>query len=170
MGNLYGGPHLGDVLLDAAWGPDKPVDNYQTYLRTLLQRSEKIRGEKDWLKTLQRGGVFDVPAQTDLFRPEKISNRVEILFSPTPVRNKSGYVFVAAPSIRFFNGRDANRPRLCEIPAPLTRVARQTPVLLHPETLAKLNVKQGDVITVRSPWGQVDAPVYQTEGVRPPRG
>jgi anaerobic selenocysteine-containing dehydrogenase/Fe-S-cluster-containing dehydrogenase component len=167
MGNLYGGPHLGDVLLDAAWGSDKPVDNYQTYLKTLLQRSEKIRGEKDWLKTLQRGGIFDVPAQTDLFRPEKVSNRFEILFSPTPERDKSGYMFVAAPSIRFFDGREANRPWLCEIPAPLTRVAWQTTVLLHPETLAKLNVKQGDVINIRSQWGQVDAPVYETEGVLP---
>jgi anaerobic selenocysteine-containing dehydrogenase/Fe-S-cluster-containing dehydrogenase component len=167
MGNLYGGPHLGDILLDVAWGRDKPVENYQTYLKSLLQRSEKIRGEKDWLKILQSGGVFDVPAKTSPYRPEKISNRFEILFSPAPERDKSGHIFLAAPSIRFFDGRDANRPWLCEIPAPLTRVAWHTPVLLHSETLAKIKVKQGDVISIRSRWGQLEAPVYETESVVP---
>lgn len=167
MGNLNGGPHLGDVFLDAAWGPEKPVNDYQTYLMALLQRSEKIRGEKDWLTTLQQGGIFDLTAQVAPSRTEKMSDELQALFSPKPERDKSEYVFVAAPSIRFFDGRGANRPWLCEIPGPLTRVAWHTPVLIHPETLHSLGLKQEDVIKIQSPRGNLEAPVYETEGVRP---
>jgi molybdopterin-containing oxidoreductase family iron-sulfur binding subunit len=166
MRGLNSGPHLGDVLLDAAWGLEKPVKNYQTYLMSLLQRSEKIRGEKDWLKALQAGGIFDAPVQSDPSRAEKTSEGFDILFSPTPKRVKSEFVFIASPSIRFFDGRGANKPWLCEIPAPLTRVAWHTPVMIHPETLAALKVKQGDVINIKSQWGNIEAPVYETEGVR----
>jgi molybdopterin-containing oxidoreductase family iron-sulfur binding subunit len=166
MGGLNNGPHLGDVLLDAAWGSEKPVKNYQTYLMALLQRSEKIRGEKDWLKALQVGGIFDAPVQSDPSHSEKTPDGFDILFSPTPKQVKSGFVFLASPSIRFFDGRGANKPWLCEIPAPLTRVAWHTPVMIHPETLAAMNVKQGDVINIQSQWGNIKAPVYETEGVR----
>ncbi len=166
MGGLNNGPHLGDVLLEAAWGSEKPAKNYQTYLMALLQRSEKIRGEKDWLKALQVGGIFDVPAQPDPSRPEKISDGFDILFSPIPKRDKPGFVFLATPSIRFFDGRGANKPWLCEIPAPLTKVAWHTPVMIHPETLATMKVQQGDVINIQSQWGNIEAPVYETEGVR----
>jgi len=166
MGGLNDGPHLGDVLLNAAWGSEKPVKNYQTYLMALLQRSEKIRGEKDWLKALQVGGIFDVPVQPDPSRPEKTSDGFDILFSPIPKRVKSGFVFLASPSIRFFDGRGANKPWLCEIPAPLTRVAWHTPVMIHPETLIAMKIKQGDVINIQSKWGNIEAPVYETEGVK----
>lgn len=159
-------PHLGDVLLDAAWGSQRPVENYQTYLMTLLQRSEKIRGEKDWLKALQGGGIFYAPDQASPSRPAKIPDGLEILFSPKPKPNESEYVFLAVPSIRFFDGRGANKSWLCEIPAPITRVAWHTPVLLHPETLAKIRVKQGDVITIRSQWGKLEASVYETESAK----
>ena len=166
MGSLNNRPHLGDVLLEAAWGEKKPVKNYQTYLMALLQRSEKIRGEKDWLKALQRGGIFDVPDRLDPSRPKTRPDGFDILFSPAPKRDKSGYVFMAVPSIRFYDGRGANKPWLCEIPAPLTKVAWHTPVMMHPQSLATMNVKQGDVINIQSQWGNIEAPVYETEGVK----
>jgi len=74
---------------------------------------------------------------------------------------------IAAPSIRFFDGRSANRPWLCEVPDPITRVAWQTPVLVNPRTLASEGLKQGDLVQIVSSWGQVEAPVYETMSVAP---
>jgi molybdopterin-containing oxidoreductase family iron-sulfur binding subunit len=76
-------------------------------------------------------------------------------------------VFMASPSIRFFDGRGANRPWLCEAPDPLTRIAWQTPILMHPEMLARKGLRQGDLIQMQSKWGTLEAPVYETPGVRP---
>jgi molybdopterin-containing oxidoreductase family iron-sulfur binding subunit len=48
----------------------------------------------------------------------------------------------------------------------LTKVAWQTPVLVHPKTLAKRDLQQGDLVEIESRWGHLQAPIYQTEGVR----
>jgi len=73
---------------------------------------------------------------------------------------------MAAPSIRFFDGRGANRPWLCEVPDPITKVAWQTVVSAHPETLKEKGLNQGDMILIQSKWGKLEAPVYESEGVR----
>ena len=69
--------------------------------------------------------------------------------------------------MRFFDGREANLPWMCEIPDPLTKVAWQAPVMMHPQTMAQNGLTQGDVVKIRSKWGHLEAPVYQSQGVRP---
>ncbi len=67
---------------------------------------------------------------------------------------------VAAPSIRFFDGRGANRPWLCEVPDPMTRVAWQTPLLVHPDVPKPKGSRAGGLIRIKSGQGEVEAPVY----------
>ena len=78
---------------------------------------------------------------------------------------KAELVLLAVPSIRFFDGRGANKPWLCEVPDTVTQVTWQTPILLHQETLAKHGLKQGDIVQVESRWGRLEAPVYESPGV-----
>jgi molybdopterin-containing oxidoreductase family iron-sulfur binding subunit len=40
-------------------------------------------------------------------------------------------------------------------------------VSIHPQTLRQHGLKQGDVVELKSSWGTMEAPVYETEGVRP---
>ncbi|MBW2202052.1 MAG: 4Fe-4S dicluster domain-containing protein, partial [Deltaproteobacteria bacterium] len=61
----------------------------------------------------------------------------------------------------------ANRPWLCEVPDPLTKVAWQTPVLMHPQTMKTKGLAQADIIEIRTGNGQLEAPVYEYEGVHP---
>ncbi|HVZ48139.1 MAG TPA: molybdopterin-dependent oxidoreductase, partial [Gemmatimonadaceae bacterium] len=46
------------------------------------------------------------------------------------------------------DGRGANKPWLQELPDPVTKIAWQTVIELHPETARKLSIEQGDHATV----------------------
>ena len=70
---------------------------------------------------------------------------------------------MATPSIRFFDGRGANKPWLCEIPDPLSRIAWQTPALMHPKTAVKYDLSQEDIVGIQSEFGGLEAPLYLTE-------
>jgi len=164
MGSLAGSPNLGDVLLRASLGPKRPYENFQAYIFARLGSEGAVNGKRDWLQALQNGGIFtrrhppvEVTPSADFDSPFK--------GSITP--KKTDLVLLAAPSIRFFDGRGANRPWLCEVPDTLTQVAWQTPVLMHAETLAKRGLRQGDIVSIESRWGGLEAPVYETVGVHP---
>ncbi|HSU15573.1 molybdopterin dinucleotide binding domain-containing protein [Longimicrobium sp.] len=76
------------------------------------------------------------------------------------------YVLVVYPSYRFFDGRNANRPWLLELPDPVTKVPWDMWVEVHPNTAKKLGVVQGDVLEVKSPHGAIQLPAYIWPGVR----
>jgi molybdopterin-containing oxidoreductase family iron-sulfur binding subunit len=166
MGSLTGAPNIGDVLLRASFGPQRPVKNFQAYLFAQLTLKDVIRGTRDWLQTLQQGGFFQA-IQQDRRLPVTLSNTFQSTITTPPTPKENHLVFFAVPSIRFFDGRGANRPWLCEVPDTLTQVAWQTPVLMHPETLAARGLKQGDIVQIESRWGQLQMPVYETVGVHP---
>ena len=175
MGSLNAAPGLGDVLIEAAFGDKRPAPNYTQYLRADLVRERRIDPGDGWMRAIMQGGRFDpsqtrahTGAQTGASPAKKaLAEDVQEALASLEVPEPSGLALIACPSIRFFDGRGANRPWLCEIPDPLTRIAWQTPVLMHPDTLSKRAIKQGDVLEVRSRWGAVKGPAYATAGVRP---
>jgi anaerobic selenocysteine-containing dehydrogenase/Fe-S-cluster-containing dehydrogenase component len=164
MGSLSGWPNLGDLLLRVGLGRQRPYKNYQAYLYGQFSLTGTIQDKKDWLQALQNGGVFDPESRKG--RPGlSLSSAFRSVFT-APVRSKKAeLVLLTIPSIRFFDGRGANKPWLCEVPDTVTQVAWQTPILLHHETLAKKGLKQGDIVQVESRWGQLEAPVYESPGV-----
>jgi anaerobic selenocysteine-containing dehydrogenase len=71
------------------------------------------------------------------------------------------------PSIALFDGRGANKSWLQETPDPMTTVAWQTWVELHPETAHGLELADEDVVRVISRAGEVQAIVYVYPGIEP---
>jgi len=165
MGRLTNAPDIGDVFLETAFGYDLTKDNYQTYLFKHFFRKGEIQNRQDWLHMLQQGGMFHRTqrAQASLTVPNTVTDALQSLEKPPD----KDLTFMAAPSIRFFDGRSANLPWLCEIPDPLTKIAWQTPVLMHPATMTENGLDQGEIVKIRSEWGSLEAPVYETEGVFP---
>ncbi len=167
MGSLTGAPALGDVFIRTAFGDDAPAPNYMKYLYDDLLEKKHIHHGRGWIKALRQGGIFtsspSMGASPKGISEGSVLKTLESL-SDSPV---SGLTLIACPSIRFFDGRGANRPWLCEVPDPLTRVAWQTPVLMHPKVLAKKGLVQGDILEIRSKWGTLKAPAYTTVGVIP---
>ena len=167
MGRLTRSPQIGDVILNAAFGNEKPADNYKAFLFSRLVSDRKIANENEWVQLLQVGGASDSSTKAG---PPKLKLRHEgitdILSKPVEPSG-SDLLFTAMPSIRFFDGRGSNRSWLCEIPDPLTRVAWQSPVVMHPDTAKKENIGQGGIIRIESQWGSLEAPVYVNEFVTP---
>ncbi len=167
MGSLNKAPHLGDVLLHAGFEKNRPAKNYKQYLVSQLASTNGVVDETRWVQLLQRGGKFSFDLKVNRgshkFKPEKLAPVLGRGTTPLP----SSPVFIAAPSIRFFDGRDANKPWLCEIPDPLSRVAWQTPLLVHPRTAGQKGICQGDIVRIRSEAGSLEAPVYVSKLTAP---
>ena len=164
MGSLTGSPNLGDLLLRVGLGRQRPYKNYQAYLYAQFSLDGTIQDKKDWLQALENGGIFD-PGNRKGRPGLSLSSTFGSAFSTPSMSKKAELVLLAVPSIRFFDGRGANKPWLCEVPDTVTQVTWQTPILLHQETLAKHGLKQGDIVQVESRWGRLEAPVYESPGV-----
>ena len=167
MGRLTEAPSIGDVFLNMVSENTESSKNFKTHLISRVLSDQTIRDEKTWVQAISNGGIFF--SETDTRTPQVKIHSKKIESGITSVKNNAsaGLVFVAAPSIRFFDGRSANLPWLCEVPDPITKIAWQTPVLMNPKTRRDQGLKQGDVVKIQSKWGMLEAPVYDTEGVIP---
>ena len=164
MGSLSGAPNFGDVMLRTGFGPQRLYKNFQAYLFAQLSLKGAIHDKRDWLQILQNGGLFDLESRKRT-TALTLSSKFQSFFTAPPMQKRAELVLLTTPSIRFFDGRGANKPWLCEVPDTVTQVAWQTPILLHPETLAKRGLKQGDIVQVESRWGRLEAPVYKSSSV-----
>jgi Fe-S-cluster-containing dehydrogenase component len=167
MAGVTGAPHLGDLFLRLAHATDSRPGAFQEYLYTRLASAGFIKDQQDWVNMLREGGLFEAHSSAGPSARWISGNEVRRTLGSVPLPKTAELTLFAAPSLRFFDGRGANRPWLCEVPDPLTRVAWQSPVWGNPQTLRQRGLKQGDVVELKSPWGTMEAPIYETEGVRP---
>jgi Fe-S-cluster-containing dehydrogenase component/formylmethanofuran dehydrogenase subunit B len=166
MGHLTGAPGIGDVFLRSD-GAKKP-DNYTEYLYRHLAEKRRLENKKARIQAIQQGGIFNQNHRTPSFQPPEIEpSLLHEAFDNLSLPSTSELTFMAVPSIRFFDGRGANRPWLCEVPDPLTKIAWQTPVLMHPQTMKTKGLAQEDIVEIQSENGRLNAPVYETEWVHP---
>ena len=167
MGKINQASHLGDVLLRAGFENDPPAKSYKDWLISRLAEDRGIADEAQWIQTLQQGGQFQVVIKkaksSKKLKPQKLADVLEKKTGTT----QTDLAFTAMPSIRFFDGRGANKPWLCEIPDPLSRIAWQTPVMIHPETARQQGLAQQDIIRIQSESGALEAPVYVSETAAP---
>jgi molybdopterin-containing oxidoreductase family iron-sulfur binding subunit len=88
--------------------------------------------------------------------------------SATPAAAGAGDFFVhVATSPTLGDGAGANKPWLQELPDPVTKIAWQSWVEVHPSTAKKLGIKEGSHLTVETAAGKITAPAYIYMGVRP---
>jgi molybdopterin-containing oxidoreductase family iron-sulfur binding subunit len=122
------------------------------------------RAEPDFDQVLQRGGEFAAAAA----RPVRLGGDFARLPYQPPAFDgpADGLVLVAFPSATLYDGRGANKGWLQELPDPAAKITWQTWVELHPETAARLGVKDGDVVRVSSPHGAIEVPAKVYPGVR----
>lgn len=88
--------------------------------------------------------------------------------TPSAVAAGTGEYFVHVyPSPTLGDGRGASKPWLQELPDPVTKIAWQSWVEVHPTTFKKLALVEGQHLTVETAAGKITAPVYRFMGVRP---
>ncbi|PYO59508.1 MAG: hypothetical protein DMD70_12385 [Gemmatimonadetes bacterium] len=158
--------HSGDVLLQASGRASSFREYLQVRWRVLHQRYGRGREFADfWSDAVQHGGVYsDAPVQTVRLVPG-IAQQLGGLAGTGGVSEK--HVLIVFPSIALHDGRGANKPWLQELPDPVSKITWHGWVEVHPETAAKSQLANGDMLLLTSPYGAVRAPVWITPGVRP---
>ncbi len=167
---------LGDTLLsvaaqvDATFPESLPGKNFFEYLQTSWKERHGERDEPGdfdafWRHALQQGGVWQ--AKEPL--PIQLSPAVfQTSFSePTFDRaGAGGLTFIPYPSSRYYDGRGANKPWLQELPDPLTQAVWNSWLEIHPETAERLGIEEGDLLTITSLHGTIEASAYFHAGLR----
>lgn len=148
----------GDLLLDVMrhYGLDVP----QTFMETLQSRWKDLHtryGKEDfetfWTEALQRGGLFvEVPAKPLRILPHTPPD------VPEPME-LTDWMLVAYPSLRYWDGKLANRPWLQEVPHPVVKTSWRNVLEMHPDDASSLNVKEGQVFRLKTPYGMAELPV-----------
>ncbi|MEX1328127.1 MAG: 4Fe-4S dicluster domain-containing protein [Desulfobacterales bacterium] len=167
MGKMTKASNLGDVMLFAGFDGNPPAKNYKDFLIASLAERRGIASEIQWIETIQRGGNFDLTVKPDKNRKDPDPKDLAGILTKNPEPPTSDLAFAAMPSIRFFDGRGANKPWLDEVPDPLSRIAWQTPVFLNPKTAGANGINQEDIIELQSEFGKLEAVVYVSELVNP---
>jgi len=158
--------HTGDVLLQASGSASTFKEYLQIHWRTLHQRYGRGRGFDDfWNDALQHGGVYaDASAQSVRLVPG-IAQLVGGLAGSGGASEE--HLLIAFPSTALYDGRGANKPWLQELPDPVSKITWHGWVEVHPDTAARWQVVNGDILLLTSPHGAVRAPAWITPGVRP---
>lgn len=175
MRPLFESRGFGDILLSLAKGINGnkteklSLNSFHDYLKDSWKRIHKeLSPETDfdnfWEESLRRGGVFRAGADKEVKLSTKIS-----LDSKIDLKKGEGdkpYTLLLYPSIKYLDGRGANKPLLHEISDPISKIAWDSYLEMNPETAAGLRVVEGDFVSVESPDGKIKLPVHIYEGIR----
>jgi len=168
MGKITQAPALGDLLLNLLPPDQRPAVDYQSMVSQTVLTGQRSQTATTWLQTIQKGGRFGENKATsggpkaNLRAAATLKTYLATLPEPT-----DGYVLLAPPSIRFFDGRGANRPWLIETPDTLTQIPWQTTALINPDSMAADGMKDGDVAAMTTQSGEIQAQVKAYAGVFP---
>jgi molybdopterin-containing oxidoreductase family iron-sulfur binding subunit len=171
---LYKTKGFGDILLNLARGVNKeikrelPWNSFKDYLRdSWRELKDEFYPEENfdnfWEESLRRGGVWKIHRDK---RVKLSSEGLNISTIEFKEEKDKPYTLLLYPSIRYFDGRDANKPIIQEIPDPISKIAWDSYLEINPKTASILEVLEGDFVTVKSANGNLEIPVHIYEGIR----
>jgi anaerobic selenocysteine-containing dehydrogenase len=121
-----------------------------------------------WARYLQVGGWW--PAAQSVTRVNTSPPMVAVKVSePAYQGDQAQYPYFLLPylSVLLSDGRGASLPWLQASPDPMTTISWQTWAEINPQTAEHLGIKDGDIVQVESPYGQIEVPVYTYPAIRP---
>jgi len=127
---------------------------------------KQLGSDEAWRNALQHGGVYgDTPVT-----PVRLAATASQITFGTPAWSAppggETVPLLISPST-LGDGRFANRPILLELSDPVTKITWHSWVELHPEYARRLDVREGEILELTSPYGTFAAPVYVYPGIRP---
>ncbi|MCJ7626924.1 MAG: molybdopterin-dependent oxidoreductase, partial [Longimicrobiales bacterium] len=157
---------LGDVLLSVSMrlGEGVGATTFFDYLRDQWRDHHAIAAPRQdfdefWRDALRKG-VVALPERAPEV-PVPLKSPDAILNFDIPALDGDGeFALVVYPSPRFGDGKHSNRPWLQELPDPVSKMAWHSWVEVHPEAANRLGLRTGDMVRIRSPHGEVEAPVW----------
>ena len=174
---LYDTRATGDILLTLAHSFPDAAQSFPW--------SDEVAFLSEMVAQLPAGanGGQDAAVRLSRFRqhggwwPEQAASPPQTTVQPQPVQLQAPsyqgdqksypYHLVIYLSDFLSDGRGANQPWLQGSPDPMTTIAWQTWIEVHPDTMAALGLVEGDRVRVTSPEGEIQALVYPFIGIRP---
>ena len=169
MEPVFGTMATGDLLLKVSQKAggvlaEFSAASWETHLKS--QWSRAVAGEDGWRAALQRGGLY---GETPVTPVRLASTASTISATAAAFDGPDGddtFFFAPVPSL-LGDGRFANRPWLLELSDPVTKITWHSWAELHPETAARFDLREGEIVRLESPHGAVEVPVYVYPGIHP---
>jgi anaerobic selenocysteine-containing dehydrogenase len=120
-----------------------------------------------WARFLQHGGWWPAVTPDAVLRPAPAE---PVQVSAPAFQGDAGqypYYLHLYTSPLLGAGRMASLPWLQGSPDPMTTMAWQSWVEMHPDTAQELGVADGEIVRLTSPNGELEAPVYVYPAIRP---
>src|SRR5918994_4532134 len=141
---------------------------WDEHLKTRWRALAGELGEADaaafWHSAVQRGGVYrDPPA------PPEVSLALgggRLSYTKPTFEGDGSFTFLTYPHPMLHDGRGANKPWLMENADPVTKITWHSWVELSPSAAKTLDVRDGEIVELTSPYGKVEGPVYVYPGIR----
>ncbi|HUP20889.1 MAG TPA: 4Fe-4S dicluster domain-containing protein [Gemmatimonadota bacterium] len=157
-------------------GASLEAESWYDYLRAAW--SDRAGDEQAWAALLKAGvwtGAVTAAAPAvatpsgDAAGAPTPAESAPLEFGPAEFEGPEGndaFHLLLYPQIAMYDGRNANQPWLQELPDPATTSSWHTWVEVNGKVAERLELEDGDVVRLESPYGSVEAPVIVYPGVR----
>jgi anaerobic selenocysteine-containing dehydrogenase/Fe-S-cluster-containing dehydrogenase component len=166
---MFDSKQAGDALLSVAGHLDHDLGaaTFYEYLRNgHMADSGMSQTEFDeaWRQALRRGVVeFEAP---DAGTPELRAPQTALTFDAPALDGSGEFTLIVHPSARFAGGEFSNSPWLQELPDPVSKITWHSWLEMNPATAEARGLRTGDIVTVTSPHGSVEVPLWTYPGIR----
>ncbi len=142
--------------------------SWDEHLKARWQALAGELGEADaaafWHAAVQRGGVFrDPPAPP---QAALVLEGGKLGYTQPTFEGDGSFTFLTYPHPMLHDGRGANKPWLMENADPVTKITWHSWVEVSPGAARALDVRDGEILELTSPYGSVEAPAYIHPGIR----
>jgi molybdopterin-containing oxidoreductase family iron-sulfur binding subunit len=170
LGKINAAPSLGDLFLNLLPRRQKPADDYRGYVIQHLADTGKIGSAGEWNRLIQTGGRFENRGGTVkpvVTTTAEVVRTLSDLVSHVPKPDSQRPTVYLSPSLRFWDGRGANRSWLSEIPDPVSQVAWQSPAWVPPGMMRANGWSEGEAVAIESDKGRIEMRVVSYGGLHP---
>jgi molybdopterin-containing oxidoreductase family iron-sulfur binding subunit len=159
----------GDVLLSvgARTGNGLGSATFYEYLRVSHEAAhDPAMGEFEsrWREALKTGVMehpVAVASQATLRAPD-----TALTFDTPTLDGDADLTLLVHASPRFGAGEFSNSPWMLELPDPVSKITWHSWLEMNPSTAEARGLREGDIVTVTSPHGSVEAPLWLYPGIR----
>lgn len=166
----FNGKQTGDVLLSVGsrLGHALGGATFYEHLRGAHQAMHPAAMgdfEAAWREALRKG-VATHPVETVAAAAELRAPDTALTFDAPALDGDGDLTLMVYPSSRFGAGEFANSPWLQELPDPVAKITWHGWVEMNPHAAEARGIREGDIVTVASPHGSVEVPVWLYPGIR----
>jgi anaerobic selenocysteine-containing dehydrogenase/Fe-S-cluster-containing dehydrogenase component len=159
----------GDVLLAVGGhlGDDLGGATFYEYMRNHhMEGHDASMGDFDtmWRQALRKGAMeHEMPAMP---APALQAAESALSFDVPSLDGGADLTLIVHPSPRFAAGEYSNSPWMLELPDPVSKITWHSWLEMNPHTAEARGIRNGDIVTVTSPHGSVEVPVWLYPGIR----